>query len=516
MRWRRNRRPSALRAPLPPNQPPPPGHNPENGFAMLLVFVMAAGIAIALYLELPRVAFESQRNEEELLIQRGEQYKRAIQLYFRKFKKYPARIEDLENTNNIRFLRKRYIDPMTGKSEWRLIHIGPGGVFTDSLLTKKDKDKDKKETSVNTFTGELGQIGAAPPPPMPSGVGAQRPSDGRQHSGFPGQPAGDGTASAEPQQQPPQPQPSQPQQPALFNQNSQLPVQPGIPAPSPYTTPGGPFPPGGSPAPGAPFPPGANLPPGSFPPPGGFAPPGGFVPPGGNPQTAPGAPAYPTNVQIYSPGSPGFGQNPADPNMKPNAAAEMIRNILTNPRTPPPGMGMGASAGVQIGGGIAGVASTAERIGIKIYNDREQYNEWEFTYDYSKDRTGAGMGQGALGTAPGNPQPGAGSLPQSAMTPGGFNNPNPAPGFGSSSGFGTAPNAFGRQGSQPGFNAQPAKPATGGSGNFGGFMPSIGSSPTPAQPPTGQHPPGRPPGQQPPNSPPGGGPPPPPPPPPPR
>src|SRR5207245_11592662 len=117
----------------------------QKGFAMRLVFVMAATVALMLYRELPRVAFEAQRNKEDLLIERGEQYSRAIQLYVRKWKKYPATMEDLESTNQIRFLRKRYIDPMTGKSEWRIVHVGPGGVFTDSLvhkppsLTKEEK-----------------------------------------------------------------------------------------------------------------------------------------------------------------------------------------------------------------------------------------------------------------------------------------------------------------------------------------------------------------------------------------
>jgi hypothetical protein len=110
----------------------------ESGFALLLVFAMAALVAIALYLELPRVAFEAQRNKEQILISRGGEYKRGIQLFVRKFGRYPAKIEDLENTNNTRFLRRRYKDPMTGSDEWRFIHAAPGGVFPDSITMKPD------------------------------------------------------------------------------------------------------------------------------------------------------------------------------------------------------------------------------------------------------------------------------------------------------------------------------------------------------------------------------------------
>jgi hypothetical protein len=108
----------------------------EGGFAMLFVFLLAACIAISLYAELPRVVFEAQRSREELLIAHGEEYKRAIQLYYRARRMYPPNLEALENTNNRRFLRKRYKDPMTGEEEWRLVHIGPAGILTDSLVTK--------------------------------------------------------------------------------------------------------------------------------------------------------------------------------------------------------------------------------------------------------------------------------------------------------------------------------------------------------------------------------------------
>src|SRR5258708_24135251 len=86
----------------------------QRGFAVLLIFAMAAAVAMVIYLELPRAAFEAQRTREELLVDRGNEYKRAIQLYVRKQSKLPQSLEDLEKGNNLRYLRRRYKDPMTG------------------------------------------------------------------------------------------------------------------------------------------------------------------------------------------------------------------------------------------------------------------------------------------------------------------------------------------------------------------------------------------------------------------
>src|ERR1051326_9198999 len=128
----------------------------ERGFAMMLVFLMASVIAISLYYEMPRIAMESQRAKEQLLIDRGEQYKRAIQLYFNKTKRYPGEIKDLESFQNTRFLRHRYLDPMTGKDEWRLIHVN-NGVLTDSLVNKQGQTQQKEATTAGQFVGE--QVG---------------------------------------------------------------------------------------------------------------------------------------------------------------------------------------------------------------------------------------------------------------------------------------------------------------------------------------------------------------------
>ena len=106
----------------------------EQGFALLTIIFLAAALLITLALSLPRAAMQAQRLREERLIYRGEQYKRAIELYFRTHKKYPSEIDDLEETNGVRFLRRRYKDPMNENEEWRLIRMGSDGRFKDSLI----------------------------------------------------------------------------------------------------------------------------------------------------------------------------------------------------------------------------------------------------------------------------------------------------------------------------------------------------------------------------------------------
>jgi type II secretory pathway pseudopilin PulG len=84
---------------------------------------VAAVTAIFLAAVLPQLSQQIRRDREEELIHRGVQYSRAIRKYYKKFGRYPVRLEELENTNNIRFLRKRYKDPLTDK-DFKLLHFG--------------------------------------------------------------------------------------------------------------------------------------------------------------------------------------------------------------------------------------------------------------------------------------------------------------------------------------------------------------------------------------------------------
>jgi type II secretory pathway pseudopilin PulG len=87
----------------------------EQGYVLLTLMLFVALLAIASLAWIQKVDFEIKRNREEELIHRGVQYSRAIRRYVKKFGRYPARIEDLESTNNVHYLRKRYKDPITGK-----------------------------------------------------------------------------------------------------------------------------------------------------------------------------------------------------------------------------------------------------------------------------------------------------------------------------------------------------------------------------------------------------------------
>ncbi len=105
---------------------------------LIAALVLVAMIFIALAVAAPKIAVELQRDKEDELMHRGLQYARAIRLYYKKFGRYPASIDQLEKTNEIRFLRKRYRDPVTGKDEWHLIHYGeakvkPTGLFGQPL-----------------------------------------------------------------------------------------------------------------------------------------------------------------------------------------------------------------------------------------------------------------------------------------------------------------------------------------------------------------------------------------------
>ena len=95
---------------------------------MITLMLALAMITFALAVVLPDITQQIRRDREEEMMHRGTAYMRAIQQYYRKLGRYPTRIEDLENTNNVRFLRKRYTDPLSidpathKEKDFKLLH----------------------------------------------------------------------------------------------------------------------------------------------------------------------------------------------------------------------------------------------------------------------------------------------------------------------------------------------------------------------------------------------------------
>ena len=420
----------------------------QGGFVLLTLLFTAAAIAVQLAVSLPRAAMQAQRIREEKLVYRGEQYKRAVELYYRKHQKYPRKLDDLEDTNGVRFLRRRYKDPMTGEDEWRLVHMGSNGRFKNSLVYDTEEEEEEEERlrgfgsdsrsgtvsgSGSAFNSGFRQ-GVGPAEASPSGrgyaqaagrTGAAGPRAGAgrpdrlggyqgasgfgggewgqgylQQPGFSGpdgrfrgadrarvqrrsaapQIPGRGGPLGDPGQEGDQQESTDPNDPNAWfgaadpsdpmsqdsDYSTMLPSQvpPGAGQRSAYSRQGGPLS-------------------------GGRRLGGGF---GFGPTGAGGFGKKRVDAAPYSGQRPmGFGGQAG------SQAANIIGQFLTQPREGGLRTGPTRGGNTVLSEGVAGVASKAEERGVKVYNQRELYNEWEFVFDYREAQgSGAGGGPGAF------------------------------------------------------------------------------------------------------------------------
>ncbi len=367
-------------------------HRHERGSALLIVFVFAAIVAILLYREMPIAAFEARRQKEQRLVDRGHEYQRAVQLYYRKFQgRYPANIEVLENSNNLRFLRRRYKDPFTGKDDWRLLHAGPGGQIIDSKVRN------------SIANGIFGQNGANSNGQGYSTLGAGL-SGGSPGNGFGGNSSNSNTGANSTSS-------------SSFGSSSgssfgssdsssdpAVTVAP-VARRAPVISASGPGAGNGTPSsneldqdPSTPLLPAQVLP--AQDPNAPAQPDTAQVPPAT--QTQPVAQGGPTGVvpsqaqQGQTTGASALGQNGATTAFGQNSAGGGLTS--TN-----------GSTGILNSGGLAGVASKAKGHAIKKINEQTDYSLWEFWYDPTKDTS--------MGT-PGVQQNGNGGLNVNAGAPG--------------------------------------------------------------------------------------------------
>jgi type II secretory pathway pseudopilin PulG len=144
-------------------------HEPANrcdfqrGFTylwvLLLVMIMGLGLTVASDL----YATSVQRDKEKELLAIGRQFRTAIGRYHDLQRlngkpDYPASLEDLLRDNRLpgmqRHLRKIFVDPMTGKAEWRLLLIGGKIAGVHSLSDKTPIKQDHFEADDSSFRGK--------------------------------------------------------------------------------------------------------------------------------------------------------------------------------------------------------------------------------------------------------------------------------------------------------------------------------------------------------------------------
>ena len=102
----------------------------ERGFTLAALMVAIGVMSVMLAVALPIWSRVAQREREEELIFRGNQYVIAIDRYYRKFQRLPLKLEEL---NKNKCIRKLYPDPMTKDGQWELMYFGSAGQRRDQM-----------------------------------------------------------------------------------------------------------------------------------------------------------------------------------------------------------------------------------------------------------------------------------------------------------------------------------------------------------------------------------------------
>ncbi len=151
-----------------------PGLRPvrERGSALLIVVFFAALMIVAASAAVPSVLTQGKREKEEDLIWRGEQYARAVKLFYRKNGRFPTSMDELSKPqNDVRFLRRAYEDPMnTEDGSWRLIYIGANGQLIGST-TRSNLLLNLPQRPGGAGPGPPGTAGGRPPGTGATGAG---------------------------------------------------------------------------------------------------------------------------------------------------------------------------------------------------------------------------------------------------------------------------------------------------------------------------------------------------------
>lgn len=106
----------------------------QSGYAYLLALFMVLAMLASSVVVIQNGLTQSKRRREEDMIWRGNQYVRAIRLYFHKTGHYPQDLQALQKgLPQLHFLRQAYKDPMNkGDGAWRFIYVNAAGQIIGS------------------------------------------------------------------------------------------------------------------------------------------------------------------------------------------------------------------------------------------------------------------------------------------------------------------------------------------------------------------------------------------------
>jgi len=114
-----------------------PRRSGESGYAYLMVMFLVLMMVIGSQVALENLYTQGRRVREDEMIWRGNQYARAIRLFYRKTGHYPQSLDDLkEGLPELHFLRyAAYKDPTNSSEEgaWRLIYVNASGQIIGSV-----------------------------------------------------------------------------------------------------------------------------------------------------------------------------------------------------------------------------------------------------------------------------------------------------------------------------------------------------------------------------------------------
>jgi type II secretory pathway pseudopilin PulG len=156
----------------------------EEGYILVVVIFMLAILMLSLTVAAPVIKKEIQRDREVETMHRGKQYARAVKLYYKKFGAYPPTVDALVKQNEIRFLRKKYIDPTTGKDEWKIVRVGQQKTQTLGFFGQP------LGAGASFGTGAMGGVPMGSPAGAGSMFGGANPATGAAPNGATGAPTG--------------------------------------------------------------------------------------------------------------------------------------------------------------------------------------------------------------------------------------------------------------------------------------------------------------------------------------